>query len=343
MKPLIMTGYEMRFNVITTIQSPTPAIFAFAARHDEKLIVIGDKKTPSGWECQGVSYYGPEHPETRSFKLAELLPYNHYCRKNLGYLVAMRNGADIIYETDDDNVPIDGVKFPEFCGEYDCITRDDDWVNIYQFFASSAAPNIWPRGYPLHLITRRENLDTVKKKIEVSIWQGLADNEPDVDAVYRLTCNLPYNFTNRSPVVLESGAWCPFNTQNTLFQKKAFLLLYVPSTVSFRFADILRSIVAQAILHAQGLFMGFTQASVRQERNPHDYMQDFESEIPMFLQVDKAKSLAVASASQSADMAINLREIYEALHQEGIVQKLELALVDAWIEDCAEYLNMDNC
>jgi hypothetical protein len=36
-------------------------------------------------------------------KLSELLPYNHYCRKNLGYLYAIKKGYKIIYETDDDN------------------------------------------------------------------------------------------------------------------------------------------------------------------------------------------------------------------------------------------------
>jgi hypothetical protein len=39
------------------------------------------------------------------FKLAKFLPLNHYARKNLGYLIAIKSGAEIIIETDDDNIP----------------------------------------------------------------------------------------------------------------------------------------------------------------------------------------------------------------------------------------------
>jgi len=39
-------------------------------------------------------------------ELADLLPYHHYCRKNIGYLYAIRQGADCILETDDDNLPL---------------------------------------------------------------------------------------------------------------------------------------------------------------------------------------------------------------------------------------------
>ena len=39
------------------------------------------------------------------FTIANLLPKNHYTRKNLGYLYAIKNGADAIIDTDDDNFP----------------------------------------------------------------------------------------------------------------------------------------------------------------------------------------------------------------------------------------------
>jgi hypothetical protein len=35
----------------------------------------------------------------------KFLPSKHYARKNLGYLIAIKNGAEIIIETDDDNIP----------------------------------------------------------------------------------------------------------------------------------------------------------------------------------------------------------------------------------------------
>ena len=40
-----------------------------------------------------------------NLSLANNLPLNSYSRKNVGYLVAIMNGAKNIIETDDDNFP----------------------------------------------------------------------------------------------------------------------------------------------------------------------------------------------------------------------------------------------
>ena len=39
------------------------------------------------------------------FQSIKFIPENHYSRKNIGYLHAISNGAKIIFETDDDNLP----------------------------------------------------------------------------------------------------------------------------------------------------------------------------------------------------------------------------------------------
>ena len=72
-----------------------------------------------------------------------------------------------------------------------------------------------------------------------------------------------------------------------LFRKEFFPLLYLPSFVTFRFTDILRGFVAQPILWKAGFNLGFTEATVFQERNAHNYVRDFESEIPMYLHTEK--------------------------------------------------------
>ena len=38
-------------------------------------------------------------------KFAKKCPINSYARKNIGYLISMKNRAKIIIETDDDNCP----------------------------------------------------------------------------------------------------------------------------------------------------------------------------------------------------------------------------------------------
>ena len=108
----------------------------------------------------------------------------------------------------------------------------------------------------------------VKEVNKIGIWQGLADLDPDVDAIYRLTSNKEVTFDKGDPIVLGKETWCPFNSQNTLFASPQFFpLLYLPAFVTFRFTDILRGYVAQPILQAAGYRLGFTEATVYQDRN----------------------------------------------------------------------------
>ena len=166
--------------------------------------------------------------------------------------------------------------------------NDLGWVNIYHHFSDQP---IWPRGLPLRNINdSRDKLQWQKEKINqrIGIWQGLADEDPDVDAIYRLTSNTPCIFQKKEPVVLEKGTVCPFNSQNTAIQKELFPLLFLPSFVTFRFTDILRGIIAQPILWQHDYRLGFTEATVVQKRNEHDYFKDFESEVPMYLHTEKS-------------------------------------------------------
>ena len=325
-----------RFVVITSINPPTQAVVRFSKFPDWHTIVVGDRKTPADWHLAGVRYLSTQFQTTTDFQLAERLPWNHYCRKMIGYLEAMRSGADIIADSDDDNLPYGDWAFPPFHGDQDYLTTaaGRGFINMYSFFSDS---KIWPRGFPLQLIQdparQLEAHQLSPDKVRVGIWQALADGDPDVDAVYRLTANAPCYFKKRPPVVLASGTVSPFNSQNTAFSKELFLLLYLPSTVTFRFTDILRGLVAQPILWQHGYHLGFTAATVEQARNEHDYMVDFESEIPCYLHGPRVVELVGSALRPSAPLGDQLFNAYEALNRAGIVQKAELGTLTAWIKD----------
>src|SRR5258708_7914223 len=82
-----------KFIVITSIFTPSDAVREFAKVADWQLIVVGDRKTPSDWNCERVIYLGPEAQEQEDFEILKYLPWNHYCRKMVGYLYAMREGV----------------------------------------------------------------------------------------------------------------------------------------------------------------------------------------------------------------------------------------------------------
>lgn len=320
------------FIVITSIFEPTEAVVSFSKYKQYNLIVVGDKKTPDSWQCDGADYISVVEQSEMPFELSKILPFNHYCRKMLGYLKAMQFSVDFIIDTDDDNIPKDNWLFPVFEDKFDFVSQDKGFVNIYQLFTSH---KIWPRGLPLQLIGTDFHLESeiINRECKVGIWQGLADEDPDVDAIYRLTNDSPCYFDERNPVVLGKGTISPFNTQNTIIRKELFVLMYLPTYVTFRFTDILRGLVAQPIMWLYGYHLGFTNATVVQKRNPHDYMKDFVSEIPMYELGDKVIEIVTNVLQKSESIENNLYKAYEALFKENIVAAAELVTLKAWIND----------
>lgn len=322
-----------KFIVITSIFKPTEAIEAFAGLDDYQLVVVGDKKTPADWNYKNCIYLDVEKQLELSSSFAAAIPYNHYGRKMLGYIYAMQQGAEVIIDTDDDNIPYKNWTFPDFKGEFISSTPGLGWVNVYHHFSEQP---IWPRGLPLRNIKdSREKLtwQENKQSQKIGIWQGLADEDPDVDAIYRLTSDKPCIFQKKEPVVLEKGTVSPFNSQNTAIRKELFPLLFLPSFVTFRFTDILRGIIAQPVLWQHDYRLGFTEATVVQKRNVHDYFKDFESEVPMYLHTEKSLE-AVNKAMNNGTVKDNLHNAYEALLKINVVEEKEMIVLNEWLKHC---------
>ena len=68
----------------------------------------------------------------------------------------------------------------------------------YNPYPNLGAPSrpCWPRGLPLHMIHEEvpQRYSVVKTKIKFGVLQSLADIQPDVDAIFRLTKDTPFNF-----------------------------------------------------------------------------------------------------------------------------------------------------
>jgi hypothetical protein len=82
--------------ILTSINPPTPAVARFAALPDWDVLVVGDVKTPPAWHCPAVSYVSVEMQKALPFKTVQHLPWNHYARKMIGYLLAAREGAVLL-------------------------------------------------------------------------------------------------------------------------------------------------------------------------------------------------------------------------------------------------------
>lgn len=332
--------------IITSILPPTDAVASFeSASEMHEVIVVGDVKSPKSYALGRVRFLSVAGQERLGWRVAASLPYNHYCRKVLGYLEAAKGGAEVIYETDDDNVRLPGQRGDiwqvssalEFGPEADGLR----FLNAYRHFTDQF---IWPRGLPLDAIVtsnaRPEAAVRSASAHRIGVWQGLAQGNPDVDAIYRLTSAGECQFRSEPPVTLCRGVMCPFNSQNTAFRRELLPLMYLPAFVTFRYTDILRSLVAQPILWAMGCRLCFVPASVVQQRNAHDLLKDFESEVPMYLTSRRAAELAAGAVSATHSASENLVLAYAALERGRIVEARELRLLDLWLEDCDQALGV---
>jgi hypothetical protein len=319
--------------VITTINRPTRAIRALKRLFPEAVIVVGDQKTPIGWNVPSVQFLSTEKQVEMSDYLLPLhLPFNHYARKNLGYLKAFESRPPVIYDTDDDNIPNADWSIRNV----ECFAqaiKQKGWCNVYSLFHVGF---VWPRGFPLEHIW---SSDRHRHAFAACTWhspiqQGLANGSPDVDAIWRLlTAPNSVTFEKRSSILLRPGTWCPFNSQSTWWWPEAYPLMYLPVNATFRMTDIWRSFVAQRCLWEMGYGVTFhSPAEVTQKRNPHSLLRDFEDEVPGYL--NNAKIAATLQKLRlSGNIFKHLFQCYEALVAANFLPSAELESVDRWIID----------
>ncbi len=337
--------------VITTIQPPTASVARLVRKVEQAngtLVVVGDSKGPRQYQCHGdpgrdtVRFFAFADQPELPFKLAVRLPAGHYARKNIGYLWAMAEHAAVIYETDDDNAPMPhwSVRTQEVAN---CrvvpkkVTASGrpggGWYNIYKNFSDEF---IWPRGFPLDRVRQGAiaTADLAVHHCSSPIQQGLVNGSPDVDALWRIVFDRDFVFSCQQglSVLLSPGNWCPFNTQNTWFWPDAYPLLYIPSHCSFRMCDIWKGLVAQRCLWEAGKGVIFHAPDVVQERNIHNLINDFECEIPGYLQNARIAEL-LEDVALSGTMGNCLHRCYEALVMAGIFPGEEMRLVESWLED----------
>lgn len=330
----------MKSLVITSITGDHHPVLKKYARQCKfkkmPFIVIGDVKSPTHFSIDGCDYWDLKKQATLPFTLASVAPQNHYSRKNLGYLIAIKNGATEIIETDEDNIPCKDFWKQKKDSVTGHVFKNAGWINIYSYFTKQ---KIWPRGFPLNKLQKsKPTLPPKRDRVYCPIQQGLSDKNPDVDAIYRLTLPLLITFETKTSVVIGVNSWCPFNSQNTTWFRKAFPLLYLPSYCSFRMTDIWRSFIAQRIAWECGWSILFHAPTVYQMRNPHDLMKDFADEIPGYLYnsmiVEELEKLTLKSGEEY--IIDNLLLCYKKLIELNIFEKQELKLLKAWIKDISQ-------
>ncbi|HKR03024.1 MAG TPA: STELLO glycosyltransferase family protein [Bacteroidia bacterium] len=334
---------ERKALVITSIFAPNDALKQFAEGCAERkihFIVVGDSKSPQDFNLKGCDFFSIGRQRNLPFSISKILPEKKYSRKNIGYLIAISNNHNVIVETDDDNFPLTPFWKKTEINYSAYHIENRGWVNVYAYFIQQ---KVWPRAFPLeHVNDEVPAMSEFKfKEILCPVQQGLADENPDVDAIFRLVKMLPVKFKKSPSIALGNNTWCPFNSQNTKWFKPAFPLLYLPTYCSFRMTDIWRSFIAQRIFWTNGWSLLFHKPTVYQLRNEHNILRDFKEEIPGYLNnnlfVQTLEKLELKTGEKN--IYDNLLKCYEAIIKLELIEEKEMELLEAWCNDMKLVLN----
>eukprot|EP00956_Cyclotella_meneghiniana_P025815 scaffold54634_cov23-Cyclotella_meneghiniana.AAC.2 len=317
--------HAKKWGVVTTIFDPTDAILRLLSL-DWCLVIVPDLKTPKDYMAKLQSLvedksstskqYAATADLDRAFYLpveeqelwaghhgffgsfVRSTPWNHFARKNLGYLFAILQQAEFIFDFDDDNY---------FKLEDDGLVLDflsDDPVNVLVAMLGTNAFN----HHPMMGATNNATYGTVAFKediplSQVGVIQFLADNNPDIDAIHRITKPLPMNFQSSSAVLVPKHSFAPYNAQATIHSKLAFWGLLLPGTVTGRVSDIWRSYFAQCIFADTELRLVFAPPNIHQFRNEHNNLGDLIAEQDLY---NKAGELIAYLSSWTSSETIGL-------------------------------------
>jgi hypothetical protein len=128
-------GVIKRWAVITTIvDKPTEAMIELLnisltstnIDHHWCLVVVLDLQNSLTFNANSLTtemrsrmvYLTVEIQKNLPYKTIQLTPMNSFSRKNIGYLFAMHNGAEVILDLDDDNIIID-IQEDHLTGDVD--------------------------------------------------------------------------------------------------------------------------------------------------------------------------------------------------------------------------------
>ena len=273
-----------KYIILTSISEPTVATLKYceiADQKDWKLIFIGDLKTPHAsyqaleTKHKNFMYMTPEQQEQLYPELSKTIGWNKCQRRNIGWVYAYDQGADLVATSDDDNIPYDNWGDEIFVGqEIEMDNYEHLTANAFDPISPTEHNELWHRGYPIEFVPIKNNIEykgKIKRKVlvQADFWDG----DPDVDAICRITKKPIVKFNDFKP--FGSTQIAPFNSQNT-FLAREVIPYYVVFPYLGRMDDIWGAYVLQHFFPDSVIY---NKATVYQDRNVHNLVNNMMDEV----------------------------------------------------------------
>ena len=236
--------------------------------------------------------------------MAKLIPLRSDQRRNVGYLLALRDRCDVLVSLDDDNLPIFDHPFFELhalAGSSQTLVAtqsQNGWFNLGSLLEVADGAGrpcaVYPRGFPYS--RRWSDASSVKGQCEsgkIAVSVGLWRGDPDVDATTRLATACTSRALVDHRYLLGRGQRSPINSQNTALIWHAIPSYYfalmrqdVAGLQIDRFGDIFSGYFLQMCAESVGHRVCVGSPWVHQDRNQHDLLQDLRAELPGMMLIE---------------------------------------------------------
>jgi hypothetical protein len=345
--------------VLTTINVPR-VLEVYPSGSGTRFFVIGDRKSPEDQtrlflhdlmkRGVDVRWYPAELQEKLGYACSDLIGWDSIQRRNIGFLEALKWGADVVISIDDDNVPISPQSYrlnhcynrnnavprglPSFTGPCVINRYVHGWFDPGQLLV----PRAPHRGFPSRGINLFEYGHIVDARIGVNA--GICLGDPDIGAVERIA-NAPMvhqvSELLRAGIALDCNTWTVFNSQNTAVIRE---LIPAWGMVPFvnRYDDIYASLICQRVMRDRGLHVHFGPPFVFQNRNAHDLIDDLRKEIDGMEHILDLSHALDQTVLPGKSVVEDCRIIWYALKTYDWMPARSVAATLAFLDDCERVL-----
>jgi hypothetical protein len=279
-------------------------------REQLEIIAIPDRKTPDQLfkkcneiRAQGFKVQCPTIEEQDNYlkklgAFSTLVPYNSDNRRNIGYLMALESGNNILLSIDDDNYCIgetyktsaivceDSVTLP-------AVHSSNGWYNFCDMLTIEPKCDFYPRGYPYHKRHQQQQITFAEETGLVRMNVGLWLQEPDLDAITWLTAPVRAKSFKGKSFLLGNDTWSPINTQNTALHRDLIVSYYfvrmgypLAGMPIDRYGDIFSGFLSQACVRHMGHRIRVGTPVADHKRNSHNYLRDLTGELACILTLE---------------------------------------------------------
>ena len=276
---------------------------ADGVRDQLRVVVIPDRKTPSELyqKCaelvgRGFDVVCPTLAEQEKYlkkfgQFALLVPYNSDNRRNVGFLMALEWGCEVLLSIDDDNYCIGETygTVAQVCGgpaTFRAVYSSNGWFNICELLETEPNYRVYPRGFPYHKRHKHPELTFKEETGTVRLNAGLWLQDPDLDAITWLAAPVRASKFRGESVLLGENIWSPINTQNTALHSDLVVAYYfvrmgypLAGMPIDRYGDIFSGFLVQACMKQMGHRVRVGTPVADHRRNSHNYMRDLAGEL----------------------------------------------------------------